>query len=116
MWNKYKYHLSIAAAGFCYSTLSLFTALLTNQKVDAFTQIFWRCYMSFCHDFHFQTKIEIGKKGTSLYIGKRTYFDGRLYHHESHYFFGYANCKSHCFDLHISRNTGAALVYFSERQ
>lgn len=43
MWNKYKYHISLATAGLCYSALSLFSAILTSQKVDAFTQILWRC-------------------------------------------------------------------------
>ncbi len=42
MFKKYKYHFFLLLAGVCYSSLSLFSALLTGQEVTAFTQILWR--------------------------------------------------------------------------
>lgn len=42
MWEKYRYHLSVLLAGFCYSGLGIFSALLTQQGVNPFNQVFWR--------------------------------------------------------------------------
>lgn len=42
MFSKYKYHLVVLAAGFCYSTYAVFAKLLALRGVDIFNQIFWR--------------------------------------------------------------------------
>lgn len=42
MFSQYKYHFYLLASGVCYSSLSLFSALLSGQKIDPFTQILYR--------------------------------------------------------------------------
>jgi len=44
--QKPKYHISILLAAFSYSSLSVISTLLTNQHVDAFTQIAFRAFFS----------------------------------------------------------------------
>ena len=44
--QKSKYHISILLAAFSYSGLSVISTLLTNQHVDAFTQIVFRTLFS----------------------------------------------------------------------
>jgi drug/metabolite transporter (DMT)-like permease len=44
--QKSKYHISILLAAFSYSGLSVISTLLTNQHVDAFTQIVFRSFFS----------------------------------------------------------------------
>ena len=39
---KYRYHLYVLLAGMVWSTLGLFTQLLTDAQVDLFSQVFWR--------------------------------------------------------------------------
>src|SRR4030042_2316513 len=40
--KKYKYHLILLLAGCCYSSLAIFTKLLSDYKVDPYNQVFWR--------------------------------------------------------------------------
>jgi drug/metabolite transporter (DMT)-like permease len=44
--QKPKYHISILLAAFSYSSLSVISTLLTNQHIDAFTQIAFRAFFS----------------------------------------------------------------------
>lgn len=44
MLKNHKYHIAVLTAGICFSTISLFAALLSSQNISPFLQIFFRCF------------------------------------------------------------------------
>lgn len=77
--SRYRYHLYILTAGFVFSGLTLFSALLTRQGVDPFNQVFWRLVFGaiFCFvlaKFFFRQNFNLDRNKINLILINSLWF------------------------------------------